>query len=104
MSHRSLPPSHRNPPSLLPATVVGFMNARREPMERPEWAEPRGVYWAHHTQRGRRVLYSVDSRGEEVKRITVPRGADPDDAIRYLHRHLDLVDPPPPPLRLVRTA
>lgn len=104
MSHRSSPPSRLNPPKILPATVLGLLNARRGRRERPHWAEPRGVYWAKHLSCGRRILYSVDSNGDEVKRLRLDPTADSDEAIDYLETHLDLVDPLRPALRIVRSA
>lgn len=59
----------------------------------PQWAEPRGVYWAKHLVEGRRLAYAVDSRGEVIKRLRVHPSASEDEAVAYLWEYLDAADP-----------
>lgn len=64
--------------------------------------EPRGVYWAPYTKNGRPVLYAIKSNGDELRpRLVLQPTTSPDDAVDYLWRLLDSIDPPRPKLKLV---
>lgn len=66
--------------------------------------EERGVYFAKHTDAGRRILYAVDSHGDLVKpRVLIRADASPlslKASVNYLWNRLDIVDPQPRRRRL----
>lgn len=73
-------------------------------MQQSDMSE-RGVYWARYTKGGKLMLYAVDSKADEVRRLilqhTTP--AHIAHAIESLWSYLDIVDPghAKPQLRIV---
>lgn len=76
--------------------------------ERKCWIQPaaRGVYWAAALKDGKPQLFAVDSRGNEIDRMTLDDDswARAEAAIELFWRALDVLDPveAKPTLALVR--
>lgn len=94
----------RQPQTPALRVIVGNPNAEAAPEPpRSGDAELRGVYFTRSLIGGRRTLYSVDDRGEELERYTLAGCADEewtDRVIVQMRRHLDIVCPGRRPLRL----
>lgn len=58
---------------------------------------PRGVWVERYTVNGHRIVFSIDSRGEQVRLRSVPNESDAiQAAIDELWEDLDKVNPAPP--------